>query len=287
MFFLSIFIPLISYLFCVIFKSYLSGKQISLISCSLLSIATILSLISFYFFHINGDSVVLISNWISSGSFSVDWSLNFNLLSCSMVLMINFVSTLIHIYSVGYMNKDPKRSTFMGYLGLFTFFMLLLVSSNNLLQLFLGWEGVGLTSYLLIGFWNYKNSANDAAIKAFVVNRIGDFGLLLAIFTIFVVFGTLNINEIMILVNSYSDSYFNFVGIKIHSITLISVLLFIGCMGKSAQFGLHTWLPDAMEGPTPVSALIHAATMVTAGVFLLILMSPLICLLYTSPSPRD
>jgi len=276
LFFLSIFIPLISYLFCVIFKSYLSGKQISLISCSLLSIATILSLISFYFFHINGDSVVLISNWISSGSFSVDWSLNFNLLSCSMVLMVNFVSTLIHIYSVGYMNKDPKRSTFMGYLGLFTFFMLLLVSSNNLLQLFLGWEGVGLTSYLLIGFWNYKNSANDAAIKAFVVNRIGDFGLLLAIFTIFVVFGTLNINEIMILVNSYSDSYFNFVGIKIHSITLISVLLFIGCMGKSAQFGLHTWLPDAMEGPTPVSALIHAATMVTAGVFLLILMSPLI-----------
>ena len=276
MFFLSIFIPLISYLFCVIFKSYLSGKQISLISCGLLSIATTLSLISFYFFHINGDSVVLISNWISSGSFSVDWSINFNLLSCSMVLMVNFVSTLIHIYSVGYMNKDPKRSTFMGYLGLFTFFMLLLVSSNNLLQLFLGWEGVGLTSYLLIGFWNYKNSANDAAIKAFVVNRIGDFGLLLAIFTIFVVFGTLNINEIMILVNSYSDSYFNFVGIKIHSITLISVLLFIGCMGKSAQFGLHTWLPDAMEGPTPVSALIHAATMVTAGVFLLILMSPLI-----------
>ena len=276
MFFLSIFIPLISYLFCVIFKSYLSGKQISLISCGLLSIATTLSLISFYFFQINGDSVVLISNWISSGSFSVDWSINFNLLSCSMVLMVNFVSTLIHIYSVGYMNKDPKRSTFMGYLGLFTFFMLLLVSSNNLLQLFLGWEGVGLTSYLLIGFWNYKNSANDAAIKAFVVNRIGDFGLLLAIFTIFVVFGTLNINEIMILVNSYSDSYFNFVGIKIHSITLISVLLFIGCMGKSAQFGLHTWLPDAMEGPTPVSALIHAATMVTAGVFLLILMSPLI-----------
>ena len=131
MFFLSIFIPLISYLFCVIFKSYLSGKQISLISCSLLSIATILSLISFYFFHINGDSVVLISNWISSGSFSVDWSLNFNLLSCSMVLMVNFVSTLIHIYSVGYMNKDPKRSTFMGYLGLFTFFMLLLVSWMN------------------------------------------------------------------------------------------------------------------------------------------------------------
>ena len=166
-----------------------------------------------------------------------------------MVLMVNFVSTLIHIYSVGYMKKDSKRSIFMGYMSLFTFFMLLLVSSNNLLQLFLGWEGVGLTSYLLIGFWNYKDSANSAAIKAFVLNRVGDFGLLLALFTIFVVFGTLNIDEIMILVNSYSDTYFDFLGIKVHSITLISILLFIGCMGKSAQFGLHTWLPDAMEGP--------------------------------------
>ena len=238
--------------------------------------ATILSTISFYLINTSGESIVLISNWITSGSFSVDWSIKLNLLSGSMILMVNLVSTLIHIYSVGYMEKDPKISIFMGYLGLFTFFMLLLVSSNNLLQLFLGWEGVGLTSYLLIGFWNYKDSANKAAIKAFVINRVGDFGLLLAIFTIFVVFGTLNINEIMILVNSYSDTFFDFLGIKIHSITLISILLFIGCMGKSAQFGLHTWLPDAMEGPTPVSALIHAATMVTAGVFLLILMSPLI-----------
>ena len=238
--------------------------------------ATILSAISFYLINTSGESIVLISNWITSGSFSVDWSIKLSLLSGSMILMVNLVSTLIHIYSVGYMEKDPKISIFMGYLGLFTFFMLLLVSSNNLLQLFLGWEGVGLTSYLLIGFWNYKDSANKAAIKAFVINRVGDFGLLLAIFTIFVVFGTLNINEIMILVNSYSDTFFDFLGIKIHSVTLISILLFIGCMGKSAQFGLHTWLPDAMEGPTPVSALIHAATMVTAGVFLLILMSPLI-----------
>ena len=190
-----------------------------------------------------------------------------NLLVVQWFLMVNFVSTLIHIYSVGYMKKDSKRSIFMGYMSLFTFFYVLLVSSNNLLQLFLGWEGVGLTSYLLIGFWNYKDSANSAAIKAFVLNRVGDFGLLLALFTIFVVFGTLNIDEIMILVNSYSDTYFDFLGIKVHSITLISILLFIGCMGKSAQFGLHTWLPDAMEGPTPVSALIHAATMVTAGFF--------------------
>ncbi|MEL0246321.1 MAG: NADH-quinone oxidoreductase subunit L [Alphaproteobacteria bacterium] len=276
MFFLSIFLPFFSYLFSIIFKNYLSNKQISFISCGFLLSATILSAISFYLINSSEESIVLISNWITSGSFSVDWSIKLNLLSGSMILMVNLVSTLIHIYSVGYMEKDPKISIFMGYLGLFTFFMLLLVSSNNLLQLFLGWEGVGLTSYLLIGFWNYKDSANKAAIKAFVINRVGDFGLLLAIFTIFVVFGTLNINEIMILVNSYSDTFFDFLGIKIHSITLISILLFIGCMGKSAQFGLHTWLPDAMEGPTPVSALIHAATMVTAGVFLLILMSPLI-----------
>ena len=276
MFFLSIFLPLLSYFICIFFKNYLNSKQISFISCGLLLTATILSVFSFYFLKISGEQTIVISNWIASGSLSVDWSINLNLLSCSMVLMVNFVSTLIHIYSVGYMKKDSKRSIFMGYLSLFTFFMLLLVSSNNLLQLFLGWEGVGLTSYLLIGFWNYKDSANSAAIKAFVVNRVGDFGLLLALFTIFVVFGTLNIDEIMILVNSYSDTYFDFLGIKVHSITLISILLFIGCMGKSAQFGLHTWLPDAMEGPTPVSALIHAATMVTAGVFLLILMSPLI-----------
>ena len=276
MFFLSIFLPLLSYFICIFFKNYHNSKQISFISCGLLLTATILTVFSFYFLKISGEQTIIISNWITSGSLSVDWSINLNLLSCSMVLMVNFVSTLIHIYSVGYMKKDSKRSIFMGYLSLFTFFMLLLVSSNNLLQLFLGWEGVGLTSYLLIGFWNYKDSANSAAIKAFVVNRVGDFGLLLALFTIFVVFGTLNIDEIMILVNSYSDAYFDFLGIKVHSITLISNLLFIGCMGKAAQFGLHTWLPDAMEGPTPVSALIHAATMVTAGVFLLILMSPLI-----------
>ena len=207
---------------------------------------------------------------------SVDWSVKLNILTGSMVLMVNFVSTLIHIYSVGYMSNDSKKLIFMGYLGLFTFFMLFLVSSTNLVQLFLGWEGVGLTSYLLIGFWSHKDKANNAALKAFIVNRVGDFGILIGLFTIFIVFGTLNLNEIMILVNSHLDSYFNFLGFEIHSLTLISILLFVGCMGKSAQFGLHTWLPDAMEGPTPVSALIHAATMVTAGVFLLILVSPIL-----------
>ena len=239
-------------------------------------IATIFSICSLIFVQLNGESSIIISRWINSGSLSLDWSLELNLLTASMVLMVNLVSTLIHIYSVGYMEKDPKKILFMAYLSLFTFFMLFLVSSSNLLQLFLGWEGVGLTSYLLIGFWNYKEKANSAALKAFIVNRVGDAGLLLALFTTFVVFGTLNISEIKLLINSQNESIFNFLGFDIHSLTLISLLLFIGCMGKSAQFGLHVWLPDAMEGPTPVSALIHAATMVTAGVFLLIVMSPLL-----------
>ncbi len=239
-------------------------------------IATVLSFCSLIFVKINGESAIILSRWIDSGNLSLDWSLQLNLLTASMVLMVNFISTLIHIYSVGYMEKDPKKILFMAYLSLFTFFMLFLVSSSNLLQLFLGWEGVGLTSYLLIGFWNYKEKANSAALKAFIVNRVGDAGLLLALFTTFVVFGTLNISEIKLLINSQNESYFDFLGFDIHSLTLISLLLFIGCMGKSAQFGLHVWLPDAMEGPTPVSALIHAATMVTAGVFLLIVMSPLL-----------
>ena len=238
--------------------------------------STFASIVSLIFFHLDGDKSFVITNWISSGSLNIDWSLNLNLLTVTMIIMVNFVSTIIHVYSVGYMSKDPRRIIFMGYLGLFTFFMLFLVSSSNLIQLFVGWEGVGLTSYLLIGFWSYKDEANKASLKAFIANRVGDFGLLISLFTIFIVFGTININEILLLVNSHSQSYFNFFGFQIHSITLIVVTMFIGCMGKSAQFGLHVWLPDAMEGPTPVSALIHAATMVTAGVFLLILMSPLI-----------
>ena len=236
----------------------------------------IFAIISLFLFKENSNQQVILTNWISSGSLNIDWSVNLNLLTVSMVVMVNFISTIIHIYSVGYMEKDPRITIFMGYLGLFTFFMLFLVTSSNLIQLFVGWEGVGLTSYLLIGFWSHKEEANKASLKAFIANRVGDFGLLISLFTIFIVFGTININEIILLVNSHSQSYFNFLGFQVHSITLIVIMMFIGCMGKSAQFGLHVWLPDAMEGPTPVSALIHAATMVTAGVFLLILMSPLI-----------
>ncbi len=238
--------------------------------------STIFAIISLFLFKENSNQQVILTNWISSGSLNIDWSVNLNLLTVSMVVMVNFISTIIHIYSVGYMEKDPRITIFMGYLGLFTFFMLFLVTSSNLIQLFVGWEGVGLTSYLLIGFWSHKEEANKASLKAFIANRVGDFGLLISLFTIFIVFGTININEIILLVNSHSQSYFNFFGFQVHSITLIVIMMFIGCMGKSAQFGLHVWLPDAMEGPTPVSALIHAATMVTAGVFLLILMSPLI-----------
>ncbi len=276
MFSLAIFLPLLSYALCCLLNGIVRDKFLNLLACSLMVTSTFFSILSFIFLKLNGDQNIVLSNWISSGSLNIDWSINLNLLTSSMVIMVNFVSTIIHVYSVEYMSKDSRKVIFMGYLSLFTFFMLFLVSSSNLIQLFLGWEGVGLTSYLLIGFWSHKNEANKASLKAFIANRVGDFGLLISLFTIFIVFGTININEILLLVNSHSQSYFNFLGFQIHSITLIVITMFIGCMGKSAQFGLHVWLPDAMEGPTPVSALIHAATMVTAGVFLLILMSPLI-----------
>ena len=276
MFLLSIILPLLSFLFCITVNRRFKDEYVCISSSIILIFSSICAFLSFLNLEINQDQAIVLSSWINSGSLSVDWSVQYNLLSSSMVLMVNFVSTLIHIYSIGYMVKDDRKVIFMGYLGLFTFFMLFLVSSSNLLQLFLGWEGVGLTSYLLIGFWYKKNQANVAAIKAFVVNRVGDFGLILALFATFIVFGTLNINEILLLLDSQNTTRVEFLGFQLHSITLIVVLIFIGCMGKSAQFGLHVWLPDAMEGPTPVSALIHAATMVTAGVFLLIILSPLI-----------
>jgi NADH-quinone oxidoreductase subunit L len=213
--------------------------------------------------------------WISSGSFKVDWAINIDPLSSIMLVVVTSVSFLVHLYSIGYMSHDPNKPRFMSYLSLFTFAMLMLVVSDNFLQLFFGWEGVGLCSYLLIGFWYKKESANNAAIKAFLVNRVGDFGLAIGIFLVFNYFGTVNYDEVFAKVLEYSDKEINFLGLNINLITLISVTLFIGAMGKSAQFLFHTWLPDAMEGPTPVSALIHAATMVTAGVFLVVRCSPI------------
>ena len=270
-----VFLPLIGSLICYFGKSI--GNLFSqLISSLLVSISAIFSMIVFY----NGLTYdeygnFLIFQWINSGNLFVNWSINVDPLSSIMLVVVTLVSALVHFYSIGYMSHDPHKPRFMSYLSLFTFSMLALVVSDNFLQLFFGWEGVGLCSYLLIGFWYKRETANNAAIKAFIVNRVGDFGLAIGIFLIFFYFGTINFKEVFELVPQYLEVKFLFLGFETSLVTLICVFLFIGAMGKSAQFLLHTWLPDAMEGPTPVSALIHAATMVTAGVFLVVRCSPL------------
>ncbi len=219
--------------------------------------------------------VVPVLDFIRSGDLNVQWSLRVDTLTAVMLVVVTSVSSLVHLYSWGYMSEDPSQPRFFAYLSLFTFAMLMLVTADSLVQMFFGWEGVGLASYLLIGFWYHKPSANAAAIKAFVVNRVGDFGFSLGIFGVFLVFGTVSIPAILEAAPGYAGSTIGFLGYRIDTITLLCILLFIGAMGKSAQLGLHTWLPDAMEGPTPVSALIHAATMVTAGVFMVCRLSPL------------
>ncbi|SHN53744.1 NADH-quinone oxidoreductase subunit L [Erythrobacter sanguineus] len=219
--------------------------------------------------------VVQVLKWVESGTLSFDWSLRVDTLTAIMLVVINSVSALVHLYSWGYMEEDPDQPRFFAYLSLFTFAMLMLVTADNLVQMFFGWEGVGLASYLLIGFWFKKPSAGAAAIKAFVVNRVGDLGFMLGIFGTFLVFQTTSIPEILAAAPAMSGSTITFVGMRLYTMDILCILLFIGAMGKSAQLGLHTWLPDAMEGPTPVSALIHAATMVTAGVFMLCRLSPM------------
>jgi NADH-quinone oxidoreductase subunit L len=213
--------------------------------------------------------------WITSGDLQVSWALRVDTLTAVMLVVVNTVSSLVHLYSIGYMDEDPNRPRFFGYLSLFTFAMLMLVTSDNLVQLFFGWEGVGLASYLLIGFWYQKPSANAAAIKAFVVNRVGDFGFALGIFAVFMLIGSTDFETIFGAAPGLTGKTIDFFGWHADALTLTCLLLFMGAMGKSAQFMLHTWLPDAMEGPTPVSALIHAATMVTAGVFMVARLSPL------------
>ena len=270
-----IFLPLAGSILGYLGKSLI--KYFSEITTSLfVSISAIFSIILFW----NGIQKSTYGNyqifeWVSSGNFVANWSINIDPLSSVMLVVVTFVSALVHIYSIGYMSHDQHKPRFMSYLSLFTFSMLVLVVSDNFLQLFFGWEGVGLCSYLLIGFWYKKESANDAAIKAFIVNRVGDFGLAIGIFLIFFYFGTINFNEVFDLAPQFLEKNLIFFGLETTLITLICLFLFIGAMGKSAQFLLHTWLPDAMEGPTPVSALIHAATMVTAGVFLVVRCSPL------------
>ena len=219
--------------------------------------------------------VVQVLKWVESGTLTFDWALRVDTLTAIMLVVINSVSALVHLYSWGYMEEDPDQPRFFAYLSLFTFAMLMLVTADNLVQMFFGWEGVGLASYLLIGFWFKKPSAGAAAIKAFVVNRVGDLGFMLGIFGTYLVFQTTSIPEILAAAPGMSGSTITFVGMNLYTMDILCILLFIGAMGKSAQMGLHTWLPDAMEGPTPVSALIHAATMVTAGVFMLCRLSPM------------
>ncbi|NJC06771.1 NADH-quinone oxidoreductase subunit L [Sphingomonas kaistensis] len=223
----------------------------------------------------NEATVVPVLEWIRSGNLQVDWSLRVDTLTAVMLVVITTVSSLVHLYSWGYMDEDPSQPRFFAYLSLFTFAMLMLVTADSLIQMFFGWEGVGLASYLLIGFWYHKPSANAAAMKAFVVNRVGDFGFSLGIFGTFLVFGTVSIPAILAAAPDMAGSTIGFAGMRVDTMTLLCLLLFVGAMGKSAQLGLHTWLPDAMEGPTPVSALIHAATMVTAGVFMVCRLSPM------------
>ena len=271
-----IFLPLLGFLFCFLLGKQFNYRVYQISTTSILFLCTLFSWIIFIQFINNKETeIIFILNWISSGNFIVNWSIRLDTLTAVMFIVVTTVSACVHLYSIAYMEEDPSKIRFMGYLSLFTFFMLVLVSSNNLLQMFFGWEGVGLASYLLIGFWHHKDSANKAAIKAFVVNRVGDFGYAIGIAGIFYIFGTISFDSIFSQVDRFSEHQIQFLSFSFPTLDFLCFLLFIGAMGKSAQLGLHTWLPDAMEGPTPVSALIHAATMVTAGVFLVARMSPL------------
>ncbi|MBL6951394.1 MAG: NADH-quinone oxidoreductase subunit L [Alphaproteobacteria bacterium] len=271
-----VFLPLLAFLIVGSLGRVLGDRPSQWITCGAVIISALLSLLAFWQVALGGQAVrVDIGSWIVSGTFDVSWALRIDQLTAVMLVVVNGVSALVHVYSVGYMSHDPHKPRFMAYLSLFTFAMLMLVTADNFLQLFFGWEGVGLASYLLIGFWYHRPTANAAAIKAFLVNRVGDFGLALGIMAIFTVFGSLDFDTVFAATPGQVGKSFNFLSWEWDVMTTICILLFIGAMGKSAQVPLHTWLPDAMEGPTPVSALIHAATMVTAGVFLVARCSPM------------
>ena len=271
-----VFLPLLGSIISGFFGRYIGDRNSEIVTSLFVTISAVLSLIIFYEVTINNyENNLVIITWINSGLLDVNWSIKVDTVSSIMLVVVCLVSSIVHIYSIGYMSHDPHKTRFMAYLSLFTFAMLMLVTSDNFLQLFFGWEGVGLCSYFLIGFWFKKDSANAAAIKAFIVNRVGDFGFALGIFLIFYVFGTVNYDEVFSQIPQSINKEISFLGMNLKVVDLICILLFIGAMGKSAQFLLHTWLPDAMEGPTPVSALIHAATMVTAGVFLVVRCSPI------------
>ncbi len=284
-----VFLPLIGFLIAGLFGRQIGAKASEFITTGLMIIVAVLSWIVFFNVAMSHEAHEVIKvpvlRWIQSGGIDVEWAFRVDTLTAVMFVVVNSVSCLVHLYSIGYMHHDPHRPRFFAYLSLFTFAMLMLITSDNLLQMFFGWEGVGLASYLLIGFWFKKPSASAAAMKAFIVNRVGDFGFILGISAIFVMFGSINFETIFASAQSYlpadpnaaPEVVLNLFGLQLdrsHALTGACLLLFMGAMGKSAQFLLHTWLPDAMEGPTPVSALIHAATMVTAGVFLVARMSP-------------
>ena len=274
---LIVFLPLLAAIIAGLFGRWIGKTAAKAVTTGALFVGVFLSW-PIFFQYIAGHAqptVVPVMTWIQSGTMSVDWALRLDSLTAVMLVVVTTVSSLVHLYSWGYMEEDPGQPRFFAYLSLFSFAMLMLVTADSLVQMFFGWEGVGLASYLLIGFWYYKPSANAAALKAFVVNRIGDFGFSLGIFGTFLVFGTVSIPAILAAAHGMAGSTIGFAGIRVDTMTLLCLLLFVGAMGKSAQLPLHTWLPDAMEGPTPVSALIHAATMVTAGVFMVCRLSPM------------
>jgi NADH-quinone oxidoreductase subunit L len=272
-----VFLPLIAAIVAGLFGRVIGKTAAKVVTTGALFIGAILSW-PIFFQYISGHAgpvVVPVVNWIQSGNLTVDWALRVDSLTAVMLVVVTTVSSFVHLYSWGYMEEDPSQPRFFAYLSLFSFAMLMLVTADSLVQMFFGWEGVGLASYLLIGFWYHKPSANAAALKAFVVNRIGDFGFSLGIFGTFLVFGTVSIPAILAAAPGMAGSTIGFAGVRADTMTVLCLLLFVGAMGKSAQLPLHTWLPDAMEGPTPVSALIHAATMVTAGVFMVCRLSPM------------
>ena len=276
MLYLILFLPLLGSFISAFFYKRIGDRTCQIITSAFIVTGAILSSIILLETIKTGKVYEYpIFNWITSGSLKLNWSIYVDSLTAVMLVVVNSVSALVHIYSIGYMSHDPHKPRFMSYLSLFTFMMLSLITADNFLQLFFGWEGVGLASYLLIGFWFKKETANNASMKAFIVNRVGDLGLLIAMFLIFKTFGTLNFSEVFSQATDQSKNSIKIFGGEYNLITTICVFIFIGAMGKSAQIFLHTWLPDAMEGPTPVSALIHAATMVTAGVFLVARCSPL------------
>jgi NADH-quinone oxidoreductase subunit L len=272
----AIFLPLLGAFIAGFFGRWIGDRGAQWVTCLALVIAAVLGSVLFVNVALHGHGRTIdMFTWIDTGDLQIEWALRYDALSAVMVAMVTLVSAMVHIYSVGYMAHDKSIPRFMAYLSLFTFFMLMLVTADNFVQLFFGWEGVGLCSYLLVGFWYDRPSANAAAIKAFIVNRIGDFGFALGIFTVYLIFGSLQFDTVFAAAPDVAHNTIPFLGFDVDAITIACILLFIGAMGKSAQLGLHTWLPDAMEGPTPVSALIHAATMVTAGVFMLARLSPL------------